>query len=88
MLAFDDDIAYPNTDSALSFVAPQAGDYYIGVSSYSDFTYDPTVSGSGSNDNSSTSTQGTSHMLILARAGIASSKVGSARSSSTSPTTR
>jgi hypothetical protein len=50
-LAVDDDGGV-GLDSFLTFVAPAAGAYYVGVSSFSNFNYDPTISGSGANGNS------------------------------------
>jgi hypothetical protein len=52
-LASNDDGAGPppeftSLESFLLFVAPAAGSYYVGVSGYSNFNYNPTISGSGS----------------------------------------
>jgi len=37
----------PSTDSYLEFTAPEDGDYYIGVSGFGNFIYDPAVAESG-----------------------------------------
>lgn len=45
-LAFNDD-ARGSLDSRLVYTAPQAGDYYLGVSAYGNTAYNPSFSGSG-----------------------------------------
>ncbi len=45
--ATDPQSGYAGTDSYVTYVLPATGTYYVGVSSYPDFTYDPTVAGSG-----------------------------------------
>lgn len=54
-LAFSDDDAAPGdpdndpiSDSYIDFFVPADGVYYVGVSGYRNFEYDPTVAGSGS----------------------------------------
>gem|GEM_PF-2606427 len=50
-IAFNDDNTAPGEtltlDSYLDFIAPESGTYYVGVSSYGNPNYDPTVAGSG-----------------------------------------
>jgi predicted outer membrane repeat protein len=47
-LAANDDA--DGTDSALSFLAPSTGTYYVGVSSFGNDAYNPSVEGSGSEE--------------------------------------
>lgn len=55
-LAWSDDSAAPGEtpsyDSYLDFSAPTEGTYYVGVSGFGNFDYDPTVAGSGAFDGS------------------------------------
>jgi hypothetical protein len=50
-IAFNDD-GNGNRDPLLTFIAPADGTYYIGVSSFADYGYDPNVAGSGVGGNS------------------------------------
>ena len=47
--SFDDEI---EPDSFLAFIAPEDDTYYLGVSSFENLAYDPTVANSGSGDSS------------------------------------
>ena len=44
---------FSNLESFLEFTAPVAGTYYIGISSYSNFTYDPVLGGGNTDGGSS-----------------------------------
>jgi VCBS repeat-containing protein len=52
-LAFSDDDQAPGEfvrlDPFLQFVAPETGDYFVGVSAFNNASYDPNVEGSGNN---------------------------------------
>jgi Bacterial pre-peptidase C-terminal domain len=46
-LAVNDDYQAPNRYSALSFTLPTTGTYYIGISGFPNFTYNPVLGGGG-----------------------------------------